>query len=76
MIDWICDYYARVEKLPVRSEVEPGYLPPLMPRKAPDAPEGVEAVMSDIKSKILPGKLECEIGSPQLARLHVPCSDG
>ncbi|CAK0780080.1 hypothetical protein CVIRNUC_004931 [Coccomyxa viridis] len=55
LIDWICDYYARVEKLPVRSEVEPGYLPPLMPRKAPDAPEGVEAVMSDIKSKILPG---------------------
>ena len=42
----------------MRSEVEPGYLPPLLPRQAPDAPEGVEAVMSDIKSKILPGELE------------------
>jgi len=55
LIDWICDYYARVEGLPVRSEVEPGYLPPLLPTEAPNAPESADAVLSDIRSKIMPG---------------------
>ena len=61
LIDWICDYYARVESLPVRSEVEPGYLPPMLPRKAPDAPEAAEAVLSDIQSKIMPGELQVKL---------------
>lgn len=55
MVDWICDYYASVEKMPVRSEVEPGYLRPLLPSQAPQAPEGFAAIMRDVQDKIMPG---------------------
>ena len=64
LIDWICDYYARVESLPVRSEVEPGYLPPMLPREAPDAPESAEAVLNDIQSKIMPGQPLLQLVQP------------
>ena len=55
MVDWICDYYASNEKLPVRSEVEPGYLRPLLPKAAPQHPENFGSIMQDVQSKIMPG---------------------
>ncbi|KAK9915210.1 hypothetical protein WJX75_006221 [Coccomyxa subellipsoidea] len=55
MVDWICDYYASNEKLPVRSEVEPGYLRPLLPKAAPQSPENFSAIMQDFQAKIMPG---------------------
>ena len=67
LIDWICDYYARVESLPVRSEVEPGYLPPMLPTEAPESPESAEAVLSDIQSKIMPGQLLLQLLQPGYA---------
>lgn len=56
MVDWICDYYAGLEQLPVRSEVQPGYLRPLLPTHAPQAPEGFAAIMRDVQDKIMPGE--------------------
>ena len=67
LIDWICDYYARVESLPVRSEVEPGYLLPMLPTEAPDAPESADAVLSDIQSKIMPGQPLLHLRKPGYA---------
>ena len=73
LIDWICDYYARVESFPVRSEVEPGYLPPMLPTEAPDGPEAAEAVLSDIQSKIMPGQPTAEPVSPVACCLQHHC---
>ena len=55
MVDWICDYYASVEQRPVRSEVDPGYLRPLLPSSAPRQPESFAAIMQDVQDKIMPG---------------------
>lgn len=60
LIDWICDYYARVESLPVRSEVETGYLQPMLPTEVLDGPESAEAVLNDIQTKIMPGQPTAE----------------
>ena len=37
MIDYICDYYKNVEKKPVLSKVEPGYLAKVLPEEAPQS---------------------------------------
>lgn len=55
MVDWICDYYAGVEQQPVRSEVDPGYLRPLLPSSAPRQPESFASIMQDVQDKIMPG---------------------
>ncbi|ERM99170.1 tyrosine/DOPA decarboxylase 2 [Amborella trichopoda] len=55
MVDFIADYYQDVEKLPVRSEVEPGYLRHRLPDSAPYNPEPLENILEDVKSHIVPG---------------------
>jgi len=55
MVDFIADYYKGVEKLPVKSQVKPGYLAPLLPSSVPEDPESIEAVMADVKEHIVPG---------------------
>jgi hypothetical protein len=55
LVDWICDYYANVEQHPVRSEVDAGYLRPLLPLSAPESPESFQAIMNDLQQKIMPG---------------------
>ncbi|CAL8468823.1 g8364 [Coccomyxa elongata] len=55
MVDWICDYYASNEELPVRSEVEPGYLRPRLPQTAPQHPENFNSIMQDVHAHIMPG---------------------
>eukprot|EP00744_Colponema_vietnamica_P007353 GILI01010590.1.p1 GENE.GILI01010590.1~~GILI01010590.1.p1 ORF type:complete len:509 (-),score=126.26 GILI01010590.1:127-1551(-) len=55
MVDFIADYYKGLEQHPVLSQVEPGYLRKLLPSEAPQEPETFEAVMEDVKSKIMPG---------------------
>ena len=37
MVDTICDYYASMERFPVRSQVPPGYLSELIPSQRPGA---------------------------------------
>eukprot|EP00897_Mesotaenium_endlicherianum_P004479 jgi/Mesen1/4059/ME000213S03087 len=45
MVDFIADYYRDIESFPVRSQVEPGYLRPLLPEEAPEEPEALSAIL-------------------------------
>ncbi|XP_054800292.1 tyrosine decarboxylase 2 isoform X1 [Prosopis cineraria] len=55
MVDFIADYYKTIENLPVLSQVEPGYLRMLLPDSAPNYPESLQGILSDVQEKILPG---------------------
>ena len=55
VVDWIADYYSRIESFPVLSRAEPGQirasLPPIRRRKG----ESFPAILADIERLILPG---------------------
>ncbi len=55
MVDEMCAYYENVHEQPVRSQVEPGYLRPLLPDSAPAEGESFDDIISDVHSKIMPG---------------------
>ncbi|KZV58274.1 Tyrosine/DOPA decarboxylase [Dorcoceras hygrometricum] len=55
VIDFIADYYKNVEKYPVRSQVEPGYLRKRLPEAAPNEPEPIEEILNDVQKDIVPG---------------------
>nr|AOC38014.1 tyrosine decarboxylase [Rehmannia glutinosa] len=55
VIDFLADYYKNVEKYPVRSQVEPGYLKKRVPGSAPYDPEPIEEILCDVKKDIIPG---------------------
>ena len=55
VVDWIADYYARVESYPVLSQVAPGEVYRSLPPEAPEHGEGFEAILADIDRLILPG---------------------
>ena len=55
LIDWIADYRARVETLPVRAQVQPGEVRAQLPQTPPEKPEPFENIMSDLEQVILPG---------------------
>ncbi|WOG89652.1 hypothetical protein DCAR_0208890 [Daucus carota subsp. sativus] len=47
MIDFLADYYQKVEEYPVRSQVSPGYLREILPESAPYNPESLETILQD-----------------------------
>ena len=55
MIGYVADYLENIEKRPVLSSVEPGYLHHLIPEEAPQDPEKWEDVFNDIERVIMPG---------------------
>ncbi len=55
VIDWIADYYARIESFPVMSRVKPGQVLNLLPAAAPQHGETFDAILGDINRVILPG---------------------
>lgn len=55
MVDWIADYWERVESLPVLSRVKPGEVRSRLPDKAPEAGESFNAIMQDVDEIIMPG---------------------
>ncbi|KAE8673132.1 Tyrosine/DOPA decarboxylase 2 [Hibiscus syriacus] len=55
VIDFIADYYKNIEKYPVQSIVEPGYLSSKLPGSAPCTPDSLEDVLNDVNEHILPG---------------------
>lgn len=55
VVDFIADYYQTIEKYPVQSQVEPGYLRKLLPKSSPSCPEPIETILQDVKAHILPG---------------------
>ena len=54
-VDWIADYYERVESLPVLSRVKPGDIRASLPAHPPKRGEPFEAVLKDLDELILPG---------------------
>ena len=55
VIDWIADYYERVETLPVLSQVKPGEIRASLPAQAPQHGESFRAMLADVDRLILPG---------------------
>ena len=55
MVDWIADYYARVESFPVLSRVKPGEIRAKLPSSPPQRGEPFEKMFADIENIILPG---------------------
>ncbi|XP_024021015.1 aromatic-L-amino-acid decarboxylase isoform X2 [Morus notabilis] len=55
MVDFIADYYAKIESYPVLAQVQPGYLRTRIPQNAPYRPEPLETIFNDINRHIIPG---------------------
>ena len=55
VIDFLAEYYKSLEKYPVRSQVEPGYLRKRLPESAPYNPESMETILKDVQNDIVPG---------------------
>src|SRR2546426_760568 len=55
VVDWIADYYARLETFPVLSRVEPGAIRRSLPKTAPVAGEAFETILAEVEKLILPG---------------------
>ncbi|HEX8079765.1 MAG TPA: pyridoxal-dependent decarboxylase [Jatrophihabitans sp.] len=55
VIDWIADYYERLESLPVLSQVAPGEVSAGLPAEPPAAGQGFDGVLADLDRVILPG---------------------
>ncbi|PRQ22156.1 putative pyridoxal phosphate-dependent decarboxylase, pyridoxal phosphate-dependent transferase [Rosa chinensis] len=55
VINFIADYYQNIEKYPVLSRVEPGYLKKCLPESAPYDPEPISTILRDVQNHIVPG---------------------
>jgi len=55
LVDWIADYYKRVQSFPVLSQVKPGEIRAGLPAAAPARGESFEAMLADVEKLILPG---------------------
>lgn len=54
LIDWIADYFTRMEELPVLSQIEPNWLKDNLPDSAPERGEDFGTVLEDVERLILP----------------------
>jgi aromatic-L-amino-acid decarboxylase len=55
VVDWIADYYGKIESFPVLARVGPGDIRASLPPAAPVQGESFEAILADIDQLILPG---------------------
>jgi aromatic-L-amino-acid decarboxylase len=55
VVDWIADYYERIETLPVMSRAEPGQIRASLPAAPPLHGEPFENILRDVDELILPG---------------------
>ena len=55
VIDWIADYYTRIESFPVLSQATPGQIRASLPSSPPAHGESFEQILADIEKLILPG---------------------
>ncbi|MCM3904777.1 MAG: pyridoxal-dependent decarboxylase [Pyrinomonadaceae bacterium] len=54
LIDWISDYFERIEDLPVLSQISPGDLKAQLPLSAPQKGEPMAEIIADIDRLIVP----------------------
>ena len=55
LIDWISDYRAGIEQMPVRAQVAPGDIRNKLPDIPPRQPESLEALLDDLQDIVIPG---------------------
>jgi aromatic-L-amino-acid decarboxylase len=55
VVDWIADYYGRIESYPVLSRAQPGEIRASLPADPPAEGESFPAILADIEKLILPG---------------------
>ena len=55
VVDWIADYYKRIEEFPVLSQVSPGEIRASLPAQAPQQGEPFDTILGDVEKLILPG---------------------
>jgi aromatic-L-amino-acid decarboxylase len=55
VVDWIADYLAHPERVPVLSRVKPGEVRTALPAEPPETPEPFEAILADFERTIVPG---------------------
>lgn len=55
IIDWIADYYQKVEQYPVKARVKPGEIKAVLPDNPPQKPESMADILKDLNEKIMPG---------------------
>jgi aromatic-L-amino-acid/L-tryptophan decarboxylase len=54
LVDWVADYLERVEGLPVRALVDPGWVRAQLPPDPPEAGEPFESVLADLDRIVVP----------------------
>jgi aromatic-L-amino-acid decarboxylase len=54
-VDWIADYWTRVDSLPVPAQVAPGDVLAALPAHPPETGEPFDAVLADLDRVVLPG---------------------
>ena len=54
LVEWIAEYFERIEDFPVLSQVEPEWLKSNLPRTAPEKGEDFAEVLGDVDKLILP----------------------
>lgn len=55
VVDWLADYWDRVESLPVLAQVKPGQVREQLPARAPEHGEDFYAVLEDMDTIVVPG---------------------
>jgi aromatic-L-amino-acid decarboxylase len=55
VVDWLAEYFQRIESFPVLSRVEPGQIRASLPANPPAEGEPFAAMLKDIEKLILPG---------------------
>ena len=55
VVDWIAEYYQRIETFPVLAQVAPGEVRASLPAEAPRQGESFSTILRDFESLILPG---------------------
>jgi aromatic-L-amino-acid decarboxylase len=55
VVDWIADYYERIESFPVLSQVKPGEVRASLPPRPPEVGEPFDSILADLEKLILPG---------------------
>ncbi|MFP2931944.1 pyridoxal-dependent decarboxylase [Pyxidicoccus sp. 3LG] len=59
MVDWIADYWSRLESFPVRSQVSPGDVASKLPAHPPEdglaGEQGWDAIFRDLEDVVVPG---------------------
>ncbi len=55
MVDWIANYYAGIDKYPVKANIQPGSVFTAIPDSPPSEPEDMKQIFADFENIIMPG---------------------